>query len=103
MTFVRSCFAVLAAGLAALIAWAMSVDGRALPEILSALLAQPWVVVTLADLYIGFFVSAATILLFERRLWVGLFWALPVFVLGNVWTAVWLFLRFKVLAARLRV
>lgn len=99
----RLLFALLGAALAALIVWAMAVDGRPLLEVLAGLFAQPWAAVTLADLYVGFAISAAVILLTERRLWVGLFWALPVFVLGNVWTALWLVLRFKVLAARLRV
>ncbi len=103
MVSARVIFACFAAGLAALIAWAMGADSRPLYDILSGLFAQPWAVVTFADLYIGFAISAAVILLTERRLWVGLFWALPVFVLGNVWTALWLVLRFKVLAARLRV
>ncbi|MBY0422268.1 MAG: DUF1475 family protein [Parvularculaceae bacterium] len=103
MTTTRILFAALGAGLLALIFWAMAADGRPLLDVLSGLFAQPWAVVTLADLYIGFAVSAAVILLTERRLWVGLFWAAPIFVLGNVWTAVWLVLRIKVLAARLRV
>lgn len=102
MTIAKLFFAILAASLAGLILWAMAADARPLPDVLAALSAQPWVVVTLSDLYIGFFISAAIILLAERRLAVGLFWALPVFVLGNVWTAVWLILRLKVLAARLR-
>ena len=103
MTNVRLLFAGLGAGLAALIFWAMAADGRPLGDVLAALFAQPWVVVTLADLYLGFVILAAIMLLTERRLWVGLFWALPLFVLGNVWAVVWLVIRLPVLAARLRV
>ena len=103
MTQTRFLYALLGAGLAALIFWAMAADGRPLAAVLGALFAQPWVVVTLADLYLGFSVLAAIMLLTERRLWVGLFWALPLFVLGNVWAALWLVIRLPVLAARLRV
>lgn len=103
MTVSRILFIVLGAGLAALIVWAMAADGRALGDVLVGMVGQPWVVVTLADLYLGFLIAAAIILLTERRLWVGLFWAIPVFFLGNVWAALWLVLRLPVLVARLRV
>lgn len=69
---------------------------------LAAMFAEPWTVVTLADLYLGFVIAAAAILLAERRLAVGLAWALPVFVLGNIWTAIWVALRLPRLARRLR-
>lgn len=91
-----------AALLSVMIAWAMGTDGRSLGAVLAAMLAEPWTAVTLADLYLGFFVSAAIILIAEKRVLVGLFWALPTFVLGNLWTALWLALRFPSLKARLR-
>lgn len=103
MNGLRLLFAALGLTLAVLIFWAMAADARPLGEILSGMFAQPWVAVTMVDLYLGFGVAAAIIFLTERSLWVGLFWALPVFVLGNVWTAVWLVVRLPVLAARLRV
>jgi hypothetical protein len=91
-----------AIALTALIVWAMGADGRALGDVLAAMLAEPWTVVTLADLYLGFFIAAVIIVLAERRLWVGLAWALPIFVLGNLWTAIWLALRLPSLVSRLR-
>lgn len=103
MIGLRTLFAVLAAGLGGMIVWALAADGRPLLEILSGLLAEPWAAVTFADLYLGFAISAAIIILTERRLWIGLFWALPVFILGNVWTVIWLILRLDVLHTRLKV
>jgi hypothetical protein len=101
MIILRVAFVAAAAALTALILQAMSADGRSLGAVLSAMFREPWVVVTLTDLYLGFFISATIILLAERRLWVGLCWALPIFVLGNVWTGIWLALRLPSLRARL--
>lgn len=102
MTLLRLLLAVLAVGLTALIFWAMGADGRPLGAVLAALVADPWTVVTLVDLYLGFFIAAVIIVLAEKRLWVGLLWALPIFVLGNLWTAAWLALRLPWMVARLR-
>lgn len=66
------------------------------------LLALEWGQVTLADLYLGFFLMAVIIYLVERRIWSALFWALPTFVLGNWWPAIWLVARLPMLAERLR-
>jgi hypothetical protein len=68
-------------------------------EVLSTL---PWGVVTLMDLYIGFVLFAIIVFLTERSWIAALLWALPVFVLGNVWSAVWLALRLPALVRRLR-
>lgn len=102
MASARLFFLALAAGLAGLVVWALGADGRGLAAVLAAMFAEPWTVVTLADLYLGFVIAAAAILLAERRLAVGLAWALPVFVLGNIWTAIWVALRLPRLARRLR-
>ncbi|MBB5517753.1 DUF1475 family protein [Amphiplicatus metriothermophilus] len=102
MAYARLFFLALAAGLVGLIVWAMGADGRGLGPVLAAMLAEPWTIVTLADLYLGFVIAAAAIVLAERRLAVGLAWALPIFVLGNVWTALWVALRLPTLVRRLR-
>lgn len=81
------------AGLAAAIFWALEADARGLGPVLQEMLSDPWSVVTLIDLYLGFFISAIVMVLVERRLWIGILLAIPVFVLGNVWTALWALLR----------
>ncbi len=102
MIVVRLIFAVLAAALTGAIFWAMGADGRPLGEVVRAMLADPWSVVALTDLYIGFFTAAVVIFLFERSPVVAFIWAAPIFVLGNVVTALWFILRLPELARRLR-
>ena len=54
---------------------------------------EPWGLVTLFDLYFGFVLAAIVIALAERRIVSAAFWILPIFVLGNVWTALWFVVR----------
>lgn len=54
---------------------------------------EPWGLVTLFDLYFGFVLAAIVIALAERRIMAATFWILPIFVLGNVWTALWFVVR----------
>ena len=61
----------------------------------------PWGQVTLADLYLGFFFTALAVFAVERSWKARLFWALPTFVLGNVWPAIWIVVRWRVILARL--
>jgi hypothetical protein len=61
----------------------------------------PWGLAALADLYVGFLIFAAIVLLVERSWWAAALWALPVLVLGNFWAALWFVLRLPVLAERL--
>lgn len=98
----RAAFAALALGLALLIGLAIEAQTGAFMDEVRALLAPTWGLVTFADLYLGFVIAATVIMLAERRLWVGLAWALPIFVLGNVVTAAWLALRLPSVARRLR-
>ena len=67
------------------------------------LVRDPWGRVTLFDLYFGFVLSAVVIAGFERKVWPSLFWILPIFFLGNLWTAVWFVWRLPVLWRRLSV
>jgi hypothetical protein len=66
-----------------------------------ALLDQPWAVATLANLYIGFGLTTVVMMLAERSFVAGALWALPLLVVGNLWTVVWLLLRLPTLAERL--
>lgn len=61
----------------------------------------PWGVVGLADLLVGFILFAVLVFLTERSWLVAALWALPVFVLGNIWAAAWFVLRLPHLAKQL--
>lgn len=63
---------------------------------------SPWGQVTLIDLYLGFVLHAVLIFIFERSVAAKLIWTLPIFFLGNVWTAAWFVLRAPQIVARLR-
>jgi hypothetical protein len=84
----RATFAALALALAGLIAWAA---GQAsFGASFGAMLAEPWGLVTLGDLYLGFLATAFVIALAEPRRPVALCWVVALFVLGNVVTGAWL-------------
>ena len=101
MTFWRIFFFAGGLVLAGAIYWALEADGRGLGVVLAEMFAAPWTVVTLIDLYLGFAIAAAMMLLVEKNRLIALFWALPVFFLGNVWTALWLVIRLPEIARRL--
>jgi hypothetical protein len=58
----------------------------------------PWGIVSLVDLYVGFVLFAVLVFITERSWIVAALWALPVFVLGNVWAALWFVIRLPHLA-----
>ena len=60
-----------------------------------------WGIVTLSDLYLGLFIAALAMALFERGM-MAVFWILPLPFLGNIWTALWVVVRFPELVRRLR-
>lgn len=62
---------------------------------------DPWGIVTLVDLYLGFAIIALVIWSFEKPA-SALFWTIPLPFLGNVWTVVWLIWRLPDLLGRLR-
>ncbi len=99
MNLIRVIYAALGIGLSTLIIFAMKTGdfwgaGR-------WLLSDPWGLTTLADLYLGFAISALIIALFERS-WIAILWLIPLPILGNVWTAVWLVMRLHKLSECLR-
>lgn len=57
-------------------------------------LAQPWGLVTLADVMLGGICMAAVIFSQETDKRVAAAWALPIFVLGHVVSAAWVIVRF---------
>jgi hypothetical protein len=94
-------FALVAAiSFAALIVWA-SLRGDFGAEG-AALMAMPWGRVTLVDLYLGLALYAGLVFVVEDKAGTALFWALPVFVLGNVWALLWVFFRWKQIIGKLK-
>ncbi len=102
MTLSRILISTAALALVVAIVWALGADGRSFPAVITDMLAQPWAVVTLIDLYLGFVLCAVVIVLFERNWPARLFWTAPLFLLGNFWAAAWLVLRLPEIARRLR-
>ncbi|MEN0653091.1 MULTISPECIES: hypothetical protein [Hyphobacterium] len=78
---------VAALVLAALIIWAAGAGD--FMGFGAVLLSDPWGVVTLADLYIGFLFAALIIWFSHDNKLVAILWILPLPVLGNVWTGIW--------------
>jgi hypothetical protein len=60
-----------------------------------------WGIVTLSDLYLGLFIAALAMGLSEKGL-AAVFWIVPLPFLGNIWTALWVVVRFPELVRRLR-
>lgn len=91
LAFPRWLFVLAALVLVAAIVWATG-NGGSIFAATSRVVAEPWGLVMLVDLYAGFLAAAALFVLFERKaVAVGLVVALM--VLGNVVTLVWLALR----------
>ncbi|MGX6648924.1 hypothetical protein ACWCOP_13385 [Maricaulaceae bacterium MS644] len=89
MTLVRILSALGGLALLALIVWAMATAGQSLTEAIAWLVSEPWGVVSLFDLYLGFFLIAVLIWILEPNKAIALAFILPLPVLGNVWAAVW--------------
>ncbi len=104
MNIVRAFAGILGLALLGLILWAFfakaDLHGSFMDQ-LSVVTALPWGVVSLADLYVGFFLFAVLVFLTERSWLVAAIWAAPVFILGNVWSALWFVVRLPLLARRL--
>lgn len=73
-----------------------------LQDQLAVLATLPWGLTALVDLYLGFVLFAVLVFLTERTWIAALFWAAPIFVLGNFWAALWLVVRLPHLAGLLR-
>jgi len=99
MKLLQAVIAAATFGLGALIIIAMT-DGS-FSRAGSWLLSEPWGLVTLVDLYLGFLLSAAVIWFFEPRTRNALLWILPIPILGNLWTAVWFIIRLPHLRERM--
>ncbi|HMQ57020.1 MAG TPA: hypothetical protein PKE65_00555 [Rhizobiaceae bacterium] len=99
MNVMRIAIAIGGLALAGAIVWAMMTGSFG--EAGAWLTSDPWGIVTLGDLYLGFVIAAVLIAQLETG-WRRLFWIAPIFVLGNVWTALWIVLRLPALWHRFR-
>ena len=86
------------------ILWAAGVWDGSFMDAINWLVSESWGVVTLIDLYLGFFFVAIFIWLLEPKLWIRLVFLIPLPFLGNVWAAVWMAWRLAhVIRQRARV
>lgn len=101
MNVLRAVIGILGLALLGLITWAIFAKADLHGSFLeqgAVLTTLPWGVVTLADLYLGFFLFAVIVFLTEKSWLLAAVWALPIFVLGNVWAALWLVIRLPKIA-----
>jgi hypothetical protein len=96
----RIAVAILGLGLFGVLMWAFGA-GEFFPES-DVIWTLAWGKQMLADLYGGIILLSVIILLFERNWRRGLLWAAPLYVLGNVWGALWLAYRMPEIMRRLR-
>lgn len=104
MNVLRAAIGILGLALLGLVIWA----AVAMPNLhgtffdqLAVVTTLPWGVAMLADLYVGFILFASIVFLTERSWLVAALWAAPVFILGNIWAALWLVIRLPHLAKQL--
>lgn len=92
--------AAFALALVALIIWA-GFNANFLGSF-GQVVADPWGLVAIADLYFGFVLFAGVILAVDGVKPVSFIWLLALFCLGNVLSALWLILRLPRLVAAFR-
>jgi hypothetical protein len=104
MNVLRAVIGILGLAMLGLVLWAafamQDLHGTFLDQ-LNVLTTLPWGIAGLADLYIGFVFFSTIVFLTERSWVVAALWAAPIFVLGNIWSAVWLVIRLPHLAKQL--
>ena len=87
---------MLAFALGLAIVWAITL--LPIGDSFARIVADPWGIVTLLDLYAGFFFAIALVFLVERRLLIAAPVALAILTLGNLATAAWVVWRLRRLA-----
>lgn len=104
MNVLRAAIGILGLALLGLVVWAavsmQDLHGTFFDQI-AVVTTLPWGIAGLADLYVGFVLFATLVFLTERSWLVAALWAVPVFVLGNIWAAVWFVIRLPHLAKQL--
>lgn len=61
---------------------------------------DPWLVVMLGDLMIGFALISLVIFIVEPVKWKAMLWIVPMFIVGNGLSALWLILNMDKIRAR---
>ena len=104
MNVLRAVIGILGLALLGLVIWAafamQDLHGSFLDQF-SVVTTLPWGIVSVADLYVGFVFFSVIVFLTERSWMVAALWAVPIFVLGPVWSAVLLVIRLPPLAKQL--
>jgi len=104
MNILRAAIGVAGLGLLGAVLWAatsMQDLHGGFMEQFAVVATLPWGIVSLVDLYVGFFLFAVLVFFTERSWVVAALWAAPVFVLGNIWAALWFVIRLPQLAKQL--
>lgn len=99
MPVARILLALCAAGLVALIVWA-SLQAN-LFESFGAVLEDPWGIVAIVDLYVGFVAISVLVWVLEPDWRVRVAVIVPLFFLGNPWVIAWIVWRLPLIARRL--
>jgi hypothetical protein len=84
---------VLFIAFTALLIWA--IDKKPISESSTFFFEDPWGIVALADLYIGFMIFSMMVFLVEKSKLTALAWTLPLFVLGNCVSLAYVIFNFK--------
>jgi|CXWL01.1.fsa_nt_gi hypothetical protein len=104
MSVLRAAVGIVGLALLGLVLWAafsaQELHGTFLDQ-LAVATTLPWGIAGLADLYVGFLLFAILVFLTERSWIVAALWAAPVFLLGNIWAALWFVIRLPHLAKQL--
>ena len=98
MTALKSIIALAGLGLFGLIIWAFQTADFFAS--FGAMIADPWGLVALADLYLGFLLLSAIIFSFESSKAAAALWVVALFILGNVVGAAYLVVKGLRLASR---
>lgn len=104
MNVLRAAIGILGLAMLGLVIWAavsMTDLHGALLDQLAVITTLPWGIAGLVDLYIGFVFFSVIVFLTERSWVVAALWSVPIFLIGNVWAAVWLVIRLPHLAKQL--
>ncbi|MES1198487.1 MAG: hypothetical protein ABUS48_00710 [Pseudomonadota bacterium] len=104
MNVLRALIGIIGLALLGLVLWASfslaDLHGSFMDQ-LGVITTLPWGIATLSDLYFGFVFFSVIVFLTERSWVVAALWAAPIFLLGNIWSAVWLAIRLPRLAKQL--